>query len=370
MWKGHLYSSNANMECAKRELKQPKKMLSHVISGLQSKGALITILLPSLISLYGRRWRELEVRGCTAEPLQVVPPLPASTKRRCNQDREHVQVNWEKVQVKVWAGPFAYSWLRTIFDSLTLMTLCHPVCMCCLSHPVLFPFPLSGCQHVKTPWQGQCQSATLRMTVATWIQISSPWRFMQAERPAQSCWELWGAREVQRLRRGWQMEWRTCSLHRASCWQLCGELHTHLSVGAKCYPSRMGAVCTPLFTLVVPDSMSRQDEIEVLNLSRSPLLELYPVWWFCIKQIFSHDISYSHKTCSLEFSSSSCNGYSWFSHGSPSCFWVDRTNRNIFWVAASKQLFVCYILLLVVITHLMCSLFEPPRLDWWEIAAA
>lgn len=37
------------------------------------------------------------------------------------------------------------------------VALCHPACMCCLSLSVLFPFPLSGCQRVKTPWQGQCQ---------------------------------------------------------------------------------------------------------------------------------------------------------------------------------------------------------------------
>lgn len=90
---------------------------------------------------------------------------------------------------------------------------------------------------------------------------------------------------MQRFFQGWQMESRTCSLPRASYWQLCGALHTNLSVGAKCYPSRMGAVCTPLFILLVLDSMSRQNEMEVLNLSRSPLLELYPVWWFCIQQI-------------------------------------------------------------------------------------
>ena len=143
------------MECAKRELKQLKKMLSHVISGLQSKGALITILLlNSLVSLYGRRWRESELRGCSIEPLQVVPSLPASAKRRCNQGREHVQVNWEKVQVKVWVSPFDYSWLSWLSFHVTL---CHPACMCCLSLSVLFPFPLSGCQRVKTPWQGQCQ---------------------------------------------------------------------------------------------------------------------------------------------------------------------------------------------------------------------
>lgn len=171
-------------------------------------------------------------------------------------------------------------------------------------------------------------STTLRMTAAMWIQISSPWRFMQSKWPARSCWELWGATKVQRFCQGWQMESRTCSLPRASYWQLCGALHTNLSVGAKCYPSRMGAVCTPLFILLVLNSMSRQNDMEVLNLSRSPLLELYPVWWFCIQQILSHDISYSHKTCSLEFSSSSWNGYSWFSHESPFCFWVDRTNTN------------------------------------------
>lgn len=42
-----------------------------------------------------------------------------------------------------------------------------------------------------------------------WIQIPSPPRFMQTERPAQSCWDLWGAGEVQRRSGVWQMESRT-----------------------------------------------------------------------------------------------------------------------------------------------------------------
>lgn len=41
IWKGHLYSSKANtQQHAKRELKQPKKMLSHVISGSAIPGSI------------------------------------------------------------------------------------------------------------------------------------------------------------------------------------------------------------------------------------------------------------------------------------------------------------------------------------------
>lgn len=59
-------------------------------------------------------------------------------------------------------------------------------------------------------------------------------------------------------------------------------------------------------------------------------LELYPLWLFCIQQIFSNDIGYSWKMYSVELSSSSGDDSSWFSRGSLFCCWVDHAHRNIF----------------------------------------
>lgn len=59
-------------------------------------------------------------------------------------------------------------------------------------------------------------------------------------------------------------------------------------------------------------------------------LELYPIWLFCIQQISSHDTGYSWKMYSVEFSSSSGDDFSWFSHESLFCCWVDHADRSIF----------------------------------------
>lgn len=82
------------------------------------------------------------------------------------------------------------------------------------------------------------------------------------------------------------MERRTHSLIGVFCLQLHGALHTYHGTGAKCYQRRMVPVCTLLLLTLYQSQCQRQDEIQVLNLSRSSV-------WNCTQYGFSAFSKYS-----------------------------------------------------------------------------
>lgn len=77
-WKGHLYSSKA--KTSKRELKLPKKMLSHVISGSAVPGSTNNYFVVFIdVSTWAKRGRAgREKLHCSAAPSSLMPSmLPA-----------------------------------------------------------------------------------------------------------------------------------------------------------------------------------------------------------------------------------------------------------------------------------------------------
>ena len=132
------------------------------------------------------------------------------------------------------------------------------------------------------------------------------------------------------------MEKRTGSLLGVLCLQLCGALHTYLSMGAKCYRAEWWQFAPSFYSHF--SRVKVETRWNLVHKSQQVIrLELYPIWLFCIQQIFSHDISYSWKmylvefySSSVEFYSSSDHDSSRFPHGRLFCCWVDHVDRNIF----------------------------------------
>lgn len=97
IWKGHLYSSKANtQQHAKRELKQPKKMLPHVISGSAIPGSINNyfVVFTDLST-----WAERERIGrqklhCWAAPSGLTPSTLAAYLLQGDSTRAGTTCRW------------------------------------------------------------------------------------------------------------------------------------------------------------------------------------------------------------------------------------------------------------------------------------
>lgn len=161
IWKGHLYFSKANtQQRAKRELKQPKKMLSHVILGSAIPGSINNyfIVFTDLSTRAERERVGREKLHCSAAPSSPMASALAPYLLRGDSTRAETTSRWMRKRHR-WRFGLAHLIMIQKGPSFPV-TLWHSDRICCLSHSVLLPFPLSRCQHAKTPWQGQYQSAT------------------------------------------------------------------------------------------------------------------------------------------------------------------------------------------------------------------